>query len=102
MDCGDGRRLAKADESGVTADQLDDQASTIALIGDGGQGAQRLRSAGPRTARRETMRTALRGLRCNALLGDDGKPNYRQAGTPCALDPGFLDPLLPSASLLTS
>jgi hypothetical protein len=51
----DGRRLRKADEPGVKANQLKQRASTIALIGDGGQGAQRLRSAGPRAASREPL-----------------------------------------------
>ena len=44
-------------------------ARTASHFSDCGEGAQRPRSAGPRAALRETMRTALRGLRCNALLG---------------------------------
>jgi len=43
----DGRRLRMADEPGAKAQQLKHRASPVALIGDGGQVAQRPRSAGP-------------------------------------------------------
>ena len=44
---GDGRRLRKANEAEANTHQLKQRVSTIPLIGDGAQVAQRPRSAGP-------------------------------------------------------
>jgi hypothetical protein len=63
-----GHRLLMADEPGANAQQLKQRASTAPLVSDGGQAAQRPRSPGRRAALRGRMRTALRRLRCNALL----------------------------------
>jgi hypothetical protein len=57
-----------ADECRLTANRVELLATVPPLISNCGEGAQRLRSAGPRTALQATIRAALRGLRCNALL----------------------------------
>ena len=58
-------------------------ARTTSHFSNCGEGAQRPRSPGRRTALQGTMRTALRRLRCNALLcpiGFNGQVLYRSIG----------------------
>ena len=67
-------RLARAARSQLRSQEVEAKptqplARDASLISGCATGAQRPRSAGARTALNETARTALRGLRCNALLG---------------------------------